>query len=108
VPVGVGDVVALAELAALGIVEDVGDDAVMLRPAAGLEGRVVDERDRRERGHQMPRPCAFALQAVEVRRRLGRVELGRRKAVEEHDDHRALRRGRSRERGNQQREERRE
>ncbi|MEI9886846.1 MAG: hypothetical protein WDN08_10180 [Rhizomicrobium sp.] len=85
----------------LRIEEGVGHHAVMLRPAAGEERRVIDQRDRGEGGHQMPRPGAFALQPVEIRRRMGGIQFRRREAVEQHDDHRALGRGRRHQREQQ-------
>ncbi len=92
VPVGIGAVIVMA---LLGIDEGIGDDAVVLGPAPGFEGGVVDERDRRERRHEMVRPSPFPRHAVEIGR-LGRLHHRRREAVEQHDDNRPLRRLRAR------------
>ena len=87
-PIGVGVVIVGA---ALGIEEEVGDDAVVLGPAAGRDRRGADQRDGRERRLHVVRRGTFAPHAVEVRR-LERIDHGGREAVEEQHHDRALRR----------------
>jgi len=61
-PVGVLGVVVEA---ARGVEEAVGDDAVVLGPAAGADGEAANQRDRWKRRHHVVRPRAFASHAVE-------------------------------------------